>query len=358
MPLKKMIVVTGGAGYLGSVLIPILVARGYYVRVIDRFFFGRETLSDVDPTRIECIEADTRWYPAELLDGAYAIIDLAALSNDPAGELDRTRTMDINFHARVRTATLAKQLGVKRYILASSCSVYGFNDNMVDETSETNPITTYAEASLLAEQGVLPLNTDDFTVTALRQGTLYGLSPRMRFDLVVNMMTQSLFRDGIITVRGGQQWRPLVHVADSAQVFADVLEADTDTIGGHVFNVGATEHNFTVEHIAELVHAGASMHGTIVHEKTAVDTRSYRVSCDLLKRTLHFAPRHTPESAAREIAQALRSGAFPDMSRTRTIDWYKSLLVRDPEILDRPFLTARHLSSVEGLSLSKKSNVT
>lgn len=332
---KKTVVVTGGAGYLGSVLVPMLVARGYHVRVIDRFFFGVETLGEASPF-IERIQADTRWYPPELLNGAYAVIDLAALSNDPAGELDRARTMDINCHARVRTAMLAKERGVKRYILASSCSVYGFNDDIADETTQPNPITTYAEASMLAERGVLPLNSNEFTVTVLRQGTLYGISPRMRFDLVVNVMALSSFRDGIITVRGGEQWRPLVHVADSADAFVQILESPTSMVGGEIFNLGGTEHNFTVLEIAEHVRSAAQKQGDIIHDKTAIDTRSYRVSFDKIAEKLGFKPHRTPQDGAREVTEALQRGLPADL-KTRTIDWYKKLLAEDANVLDDVF---------------------
>jgi nucleoside-diphosphate-sugar epimerase len=268
---------------------------------------------------------------------AYAVIDLAALSNDPAGELEPERTFDINFRARVRTASLAKEQGVQRYILASSCSVYGFQDDIVDEAATPAPITTYAESSLRAEGGVLALEDDSFCVTILRQGTLYGLSPRMRFDLVVNAMTRSLHTDRIITVRGGDQWRPLLHVGDSARAFIQILEAPAETVSGETFNVGATDHNFTVAEVARHVHAAGGGEGDIVHDKTALDTRSYRVSSDKIRDVLGFAPRSTPHDAAIEILQALRDGTVTDSPKTNTIHWYKHLLLEDPEILDREF---------------------
>lgn len=334
-----MIVVTGGAGYLGSVLVPMILKEGYTVRVIDRFFFGKESLADVKDI-CELIEADTRWCPEEMFADAYAVIDLAALSNDPAGELDTARTFDINFRARVRTAELAKKHGAKSYILASSCSVYGFQEMLVDENSPTSPITTYAESSLRAEEGVLALSDETYSVTALRQGTLYGLSPRMRFDLVVNAMSLSLYRDGIITVRGGEQWRPIVHVADSAAAFLAVIEAPKEIVGGETFNVGSTSHNFKITEIAEHVHK-ASEEGDIVHDKTAIDTRSYRASSDKIRNLLGFAPTRTPRDAAREIMEALRSGNVTDDLKTFTIGWYKHLLKEDPDILDREFREAR-----------------
>lgn len=333
MPEQKLIVVTGGAGFLGSVMVPMLLEKGYRVRVVDRFFFGAETLRSASGN-IELIEADTRWCPEDIFAGAYAVIDLAALSNDPSGELDPARTQDINFKARVRTATLAKKMGAKRYILASSCSVYGFQDSVADESAVPAPITTYAQSSLNAERGALPLSDDTFAVTALRQGTLYGLSPRMRFDLVVNVMALNLHNDGIITVRGGQQWRPLVHVADSARAFILILEAPHEMVAGEVFNVGGTEHNYVVSDIAEQVRAVAGS-GDIVADKTAVDTRSYRVSFEKIKDALGFVPSMKPGDGAREVIGALSDGIVTHDVKTRTIDWYKKLSADDANVLDR-----------------------
>src|SRR5258708_1039579 len=181
-----------------------------------------------------------------MLKDVHAVLDLASISNDPAGDLDPKRTMHINAEARARTAMLAKEMGAKRYILASSCSVYGRNSGTVDETSPTEPLTTYAKASLPAEKKSLPLADKNFSVTALRQGTLFGLSPRMRFDLVVNTMTLAFHRSKNISVTGGVQWRPLVHVRDSARAFITVLEADPRIASGQVFNVGSTKQNYQI----------------------------------------------------------------------------------------------------------------
>lgn len=332
---KRMVVVTGGAGYLGSILVPLLVREGYQVRVLDRFFFGREYLAEIGEA-CQLIEADTRWYPAKLLDDAYAVIDLAALSNDVTGEMRRERTLDINFQARARTAQLAKQRSVPRYVLSSSCSVYGFNDEIVTEDSKPSPLTTYAEANFLAEGAVLPHSDEHFSVTVLRLGTLYGASPRMRFDLVVNAMARSLFDSGSIVVQGGgAQWRPLVHAYDAARAFVRVLQTPVDVVQGQVFNVGHTDHNFQISDIAQRVLRGSGHHGSVVVEKEAADARSYRVSCEKIARVLGFTSEHTPEHGAREIITALRTGTIPTGPHTNTIGWYKSLMAEDPDILDR-----------------------
>lgn len=340
--MDKLVLVTGGGGFLGAVLIPMLLKRGYKVKVLDRFFFGKDTLEGVSAhPKCTIIEDDVRWYNGKALEGVYAVLDLAALANDLAGELNPERTMNINFRSRVRTATLAKAAGVKRYILASSCSVYGFQDKLLDETSRVSPITTYAKACVLAEEGTLALGSKDFIATALRQGTLYGLSPRMRFDLVINTMTLSLFKDEFLTVRGGTQWRPLVHVADSAMAFIAVLEADEDKIGGQIFNVGSTDHNFQIHDLADKVISACGM-GYAVQDKSELDARSYRVNCGKLHDILDFSLTKKPEDGAREIFQALNEKKITDHQRTRTVDWYKKLLADDSLILDREYIGETH----------------
>jgi nucleoside-diphosphate-sugar epimerase len=190
---------------------------------------------------------------------------------------------------------------------------------------------------VLAEQGVFALGDDRFAVTVLRQGTLYGLSPRIRFDLVINVMTLALERDGIIMVRGGEQWRPLLHVADSAAAFLLALGASREVIASEVFNVGG--HNFTISDVAQQVQA-ASGEGKIVNDATSRDTRSYRVRTEKIRHTLGFVPAHTPGDGARELLEALRQGKLNTGTKTSTIDWYKQLLMADPTVLDQPFTSA------------------
>ena len=333
---NKLIVVTGGAGYLGSVLVPMLLKANFRVRVVDRFFFGTETL-DVVKGHCELIEADTRWCLESVFAGAYAVIDLAALANDPLCELDPERTLEINFRARIRTATLAKKHGARRYILASSCSVYGFQDDFVDESATPAPLSAYATSCMLAEQGVFALGDDQFAVTALRQGTLYGLSPRMRFDLVINTMTLALNRDRVIKVCGGEQWRPLLHVADSASGFLLALQAPQETVAGEIFNIAG--HNLTVDNIAQQVQA-ASGEGKIINDTVAVDNRSYRVHTDKIRQTLGFTPIRTLEKGTREVLKALQEETLIPNPKNYTLGWYKQLLLNDSDILDRPFTSA------------------
>lgn len=320
---RGTILVTGAAGYIGSVLTPKLLDAGYRVRAVDRFFFG-PTLPEREG--LDLVRDDIRWMSPSNVDGVDAVIDLAALSNDPAGEMDPDKTWEINHAGRVRVAHLAKEAGVKRYILPSSCSIYGIQEGLVDERSPVNPLTTYAKANLEAERDILPLNDDDFTVVILRQATVYGLSPRMRFDLAINGMTKGMYQDGRIPIlRDGTQWRPFVHVQDTTKAMLLCLEADKETVSGQIFNVGADEQNVQVLPLAETV-ADALEVPFEFDWYGSPDHRSYRVSFAKIKKTLGFEVDHSPGDGAREIHAAMRSGeADPSDPRTITVDWYRRL---------------------------------
>ena len=321
------VLVTGGGGYIGSVLVQMLLERGYKVKCLDRFFFGVETLSDVagDPN-LEIVKDDIRWFDPTLLRDVDAVMDLAALSNDPSGELDPTKTMEINYKGRVRVAKLSKKYGVERYILASSCSVYGFQDEVVDENSPTNPLTTYAKANVLAERETLLLNDDNFSVTVLRQATVYGLSPRMRFDLAINGMVLGFYKHGKIPImRDGTQWRPFVHIRDTARAFITVLESERDLIKGEIFNVGSNEQNYQIKPLAELIADAIGLPFNFEWYGSP-DKRSYRVDFSKIRDVLGFKPKYTPKEGAKEIYDALVEGKVEDSIKTRTVEWYKFLL--------------------------------
>jgi nucleoside-diphosphate-sugar epimerase len=322
------VLVTGGAGYIGSILIPLLLEKGYGVKCLDRFFFGKETLAKaLSNPSLELIRDDVRWFNPQILKGMDAVIDLAALSNDPSGELDPAKTYDINYLGRVRVAKLSREHGVKRYILASSCSIYGFKeDTILDEKDVPNPLTTYAKANLMAEKDVLPLSDTDFTVTVLRQATVYGLSPRMRFDLAINGMVLGLWKTKKIPVmRDGTQWRPFIHVKDTAKAFINVMEAPQDKINGEIFNTGADEQNCQIYPLANMVGEALPIPFE-VEWYGSPDRRSYRVSFDKIRKVLGFRPSYTPREGALEIYEALESGEVTDSIKTRTVEWYKHLL--------------------------------
>jgi nucleoside-diphosphate-sugar epimerase len=325
-PAKAHVLITGGAGYIGSTLTELLLARGYEVTIVDRFFFG-DTLADLKANpRLHLVREDNRTVPASVLKGVDAVFDLCALSNDPAGELDRQKTLDINHAGRARMAKMARDAGVGRYVLASSCSIYGFQDEVVDETSPINPLTTYAEANGLAEQSALPLASDNFTVTALRQSTVYGLSRRMRFDLAINGMTLALHKSGKVKVmRPGSQWRPMVHVRDTSRAFISVLEADPSKVNGHIFNVGSADQNLQIGPLAQRLSEAVGI--PFVEDWYGdPDHRSYRVSFEKIERTLGYKTEWTPEAGAKEIMEALRAGKVTDGPTTNTLGWYKTLM--------------------------------
>jgi nucleoside-diphosphate-sugar epimerase len=331
--MRKLVVVTGGSGYIGSVLCPLLVDAGFRVRVLDRFFFGN-TLPD--SPHIEKIKIDSRQIMQSHLEGAYAVLDLAALSNDPAGELDPVKTLDINYRARRRLQELASDIGVDRYILASSCSIYGFQDGILDENSTTNPLTTYAEANLRAEESALQLHAQgkEIGVTLFRQATMYGLSPRMRFDIAINGMTLGMWQNGSIPMlRDGTQWRPFIHIRDTSKAFILALQAEKNLVAGERFNIGSNEQNYQIMQLGKLVAEGIgkdfdfSWYGDPDH-------RSYQVNFDKVKRVLGFTPDWTPLEGAKEIADALESGAVKPDIYTKTLAWYTELIEWEKRMKD------------------------
>lgn len=321
------VLVTGGAGYIGSVLVRHMLEKGYKVKCLDRFFFGRESINDISAnSNLELIRDDIRWFSPDLLDGVDFVFDLAALSNDPSGELDPAKTLDINYLGRVRVAKLSKSHGVKRYILASSCSIYGFRDEISDEKTQANPLTTYAKANFMAENDVLPLADSKFTVTVLRFATVYGSSPRMRFDLALNGMTLGLYKTGKIPLmRDGRQWRPFIDIKDVVKAYSAVIENSSDVINGEIFNVGSDGQNCQVIDLAKAVGDSIGVPYDI-EWYGSVDHRSYRVSFKKFKEALDYNVLCTPKDAALEIYNALKSGAITDSPKTYTVSWYKHLL--------------------------------
>jgi len=331
------VLVTGGAGYIGSVMSRILLEKGYNVTCLDRLFFGTDSIKDI-ADKITLVKDDIRFFNPEILKGVDAVFDLAALSNDPSGELEPQKTMDINYNGRVRVANLAKKYGIKKYVLASTCSVYGFQEGLITEESGLNPLTTYAKANMMAEKEILPLADKTFSATVLRQATVYGFSYRMRFDLAINGMVLGFYKNSKIPImRDGKQWRPFVNVNDTSNAFIKVLEAEPELVNGQVFNVGSDEQNVQIFDLAKLV--AESIDIPFNYEWYGdPDTRSYRVSFSKIKDTLHFMPQITIRKGARKVFDALKEGTLnPDDPRTITVKWYKHLLemqqfLKDTEI--------------------------
>ena len=321
------VLVTGGGGYIGSILVRRLLKLGYHVKVLDRFYFGKDKLKSVSKNpRLKLIQDDTRYFDKKILKGVNVVMDFAALSNDPSGELDPKRTMEINFGGRARVAKLAKQQGVKQYILASSCSIYGFRDGSLDESSPINPLTTYAKANRKAEIAAKNLADDKFTVTMLRFATVFGLSPRMRFDLAVNGMTLGFFKNKQIPImRDGKQWRPFIHVKDVAEAYVTVIKAPKEKINGEIFNVGSDEQNYQILSLAKEVAKAIK----IPFKKKWYgdpDSRSYKISFKKFHDTLGYKTKWTIADGAKEIYSALKTGKTTDSLQTKTVEWYKYLL--------------------------------
>jgi nucleoside-diphosphate-sugar epimerase len=321
------ILITGGAGYIGSVLTKELLTEGHKVRCLDRFFFGTEPLADVaSHPNLELIRDDIRWFDPGILRNVDVVMDLAAISNDPSGELEPSKTFDINYLGRIRVARLSKEYGVRRYILASSCSIYGFQEGILNESSPVNPLTTYSKANHKAEQDVLILANSKFCVTALRFATVYGYSPRMRFDLAINAMVLALAKSVPIPVmKDGMQWRPFIHVKDAAIAYNCIMYHPEDKLNGEIFNVGSDEQNYQILPLAEMIGKSLGIPYEVQWYGNP-DFRSYKVSFRKILETIHFKPSHTPREAAIEIFEALKSGAIVESMKTKTVEWYKHLL--------------------------------
>lgn len=331
------VLVTGGAGYIGSVLSRILLEKGYNLTILDRLFFGKDSLKEISD-QITLIKDDIRFFNPHTLDGIDAIIDLAALSNDPCGELEPDKTLEINYKGRVRVAKLAKKNGIKKYVLASTCSVYGFQEEIITERSDLNPLTTYAKASMMAEKEILPLADKSFSPTVLRQATVYGFSYRMRFDLAINGMVLGFYKKGKIPImRDGKQWRPFIDVSDTSNAFIKVLEAEDDLVNGQIFNAGSNDQNLQIIDLAKLVAESIDLPFNFSWYGDP-DSRSYRVSFNKIKQILNFKPNCSIRTGARKMFDALIEGKLnPDDPRTITVKWYKHLLdmqkfLKDTEI--------------------------
>jgi nucleoside-diphosphate-sugar epimerase len=318
------VLVTGAGGYIGTSLVPMLLEAGYAVRAVDRFFFGAELLPPA--AGLELVRADSRRLDPALFEGIDAVIDLVAISNDPSGERFADATRQINHESRVATARLAKAAGVQRYILPSSCSIYGFQppEVIADETSPTSPLTVYAKANERAEQEVLPLADSSFCVVVLRQATVYGYSPRMRFDLAINGMIYGAWKNGVLPLmRDGTQWRPMIHVRDTAAAQMFMLTAPVERINGEIFNVGSAANVYQLGPLAEII-ADAVPGDVRIEWYGDPDHRSYRVGFDKIG-ALGFETRRTAADAVAEIVARLEEGTLERTTRTITLDWYLEL---------------------------------
>jgi len=335
------VMVTGAGGYIGTQLVRDLVKAGHEVTAVDRFFFGKEPLSEfVGNKKVTIKQKDIRDLDQNDFKGHDAVCDLACLSNDPAGEIDPQLTYQINRDGRIHVAKVAKLAGVRKYIISSSCSVYGTGEeSQLSETSKTNPISIYAKSTLEAEQENLSIADNNFAVTALRNATVFGLSTRMRFDLVVNLMTLSAFQKGrIIVMGGGLQWRPLVHLSDVSKAFITVISEDSNLVNKEIFNIGYK--NFQIKSLAYLVRDELSFPVEIDVAPDDTDKRDYNVSFEKATDKLGFTAQVDVTHGIREIFAALKSGKVDTSIKTITVQWYRNIL-QAKQLIDEIALDGR-----------------
>lgn len=330
----RKILLVGGAGYVGSVLARELLDRGYAVRVLDRLFYGDHGLTEIRD-RVEVVVADMRrLQPAHLVE-VDAVINVGGLSNDPTAEYDPAANYEMNTTAAVRLAELACAAGVRRYVLASSCSIYDRgetddqHDLVVDEESEVQPRAAYATSKHEAERRLLAMAGSTFCPVILRKGTVYGFSPRLRFDLVVNTFVRDALTTGtIVLFRGGEMWRPLVDVRDVARAYIACLGADEALVRGQIFNVAYC--NMRISELALRVRntlRDLGMSVDIRADYTYRGVRSYRVLTQKIERVLGFKATLSVEDAVRQMVAQLRRSSPEDLNHPRyeNLRWLRVL---------------------------------
>lgn len=310
----KRVLVTGGAGYVGAVLTPKLLDSGYLVRVLDLFIFGHHVLDDVkDHPNLEVVDGDLRNQDIvrQSLAGCDAVVHLACISNDPSFELDPELGKSINYDAFRPLVEAAVDQGVKRFMYASSSSVYGVKqEERVTEELSLEPLTDYSKYKALCEDILREYQGPEFATIVLRPATVCGYSPRLRLDLTVNILTNHAYHNGRIRVFGGSQYRPNLHIGDMTNLYLDLLQLPDEMVGGKTWNAGY--ENFTVGQIAEQVRDALGDRAVDIVTEPTDDLRSYRICSDRIRQEIGFEPRHGIAEAARDLAKAFRAGNVPD----------------------------------------------
>ena len=315
-PTHKRILLIGGAGYIGSALVPKLLARGHRVRLLDRLFYGLDPIRDVvKHPNLEIRQADFRNVETlvQCMRGVDAVIHLGAIVGDPACALDSDLTIEVNLIATRTIAEVAKGYGIRRFIFASTCSVYGASaeNELLTEESALNPVSLYAVTKLASEKVIMEMASDTFSPTCLRFSTIYGLSGRSRFDLVVNLLSAKALVESAITVQGGDQWRPFLHVDDAALSLLHTLEAPLPKVHQQVFNVGSDEQNHTIQQIGEMIQEKVPA-AALVNLGQGGDRRDYRADFRKIREELGFLPLWTISAGIDQVLQSIRSGEVTD----------------------------------------------
>lgn len=315
----RTVLVIGGAGYIGSALLPKLLDKGYRVHLLDLLIFGTEPIQQhLEHPRLKIIQADFRQIDkvVEAVRDVDAVIHLGAIVGDPACAVDEELTIEINLMATRMIAEVAKGSGVERFIFASTCSVYGASEQVLDERSELNPVSLYARSKISSEKVLTKMADDRFSPVILRFGTIYGLSGRTRFDLVVNLLSAKAVVDKQITIFGGDQWRPFLHVDDAALALLQVLEAPLKLVRNQTFNVGSNEQNYTIKEIGEVVHRLVPA-AQLIQNTADLDRRNYWVNFTKIEKTLGFTPKWSVDEGVEQVIQAIRTGKVTDYKDAR-----------------------------------------